>query len=95
MKKRTLFSISFVIPSVIIVGVFVYAFIGWTLGVSFANWNTLLPNWSFAGLKNYIYLLTQDMRFHIDLINNFIFLPFFVIGTMIIGFFSNIIEQWY
>lgn len=86
MKKRTLFSISFVIPSVIIVGVFVYAFIGWTLGVSFTNWNTLLPNWSFAGLKNYIYLLTQDMRFHIDLINNFIFLPFFVIGTMIIGF---------
>ncbi len=52
MKKRTLVSIAFILPSVIIVGIFVYAFIAWTLAVSFTNWNTLLPNWSFAGLKN-------------------------------------------
>ncbi|MGC8544698.1 carbohydrate ABC transporter permease [Athalassotoga sp.] len=87
MRKRTLVSIAFIVPSVIIVGIFVYAFIAWTLAASFTNWNTLLPNWSFAGLKNYIYLFTQDMRFHMDLVNNFIFLPFFVLGTMILGFF--------
>ncbi len=87
MKKRTALSIGLILPSVIIVGIFVYAFIAWTFAVSLTNWNTLLPNWSFAGLKNYIYLFTQDMRFHMDLINNFIFLPFFVLGTMVLGFF--------
>jgi len=87
MKKRTYEWIGFVLPSLIIVGVFVYAFIGWTVAVSFTNWNTLMPDWSFAGFRNYASLFTNNLRFHMDLINNFTFLPFFVLGSMALGFF--------
>ncbi len=77
----------FVLPSILIVGVFVYGFIGWTVAVSFTKWNFLIPNWSFDGLKNYLSLFINNTRFHDDLINNFTFLPFFVFVTQIIGFF--------
>ncbi len=87
MNKKSLASISFVLPSVIIVGVFVYAFIAWTVAVSFTNWNTLLPNWSFAGFSNYTSIFTNNLRFRMDLINNLTFTPFFVLGSMILGFF--------
>ncbi len=87
MNKKVFTSIGFVLPSITIVGIFVYAFIGWTIAVSFTNWNTLMPNWSFAGLSNYASLFTNNLRFHMDLINNFTFLPFFVLGSMTLGFF--------
>ncbi len=87
MNKRSFEWIGFILPSVIIVGTFVYAFIAWTVAVSFTNWNTLLPNWSFAGLSNYFSLFTNNLRFRMDLINNFTFLPFFVLGSMVLGFF--------
>lgn len=87
MNKKSFVSIGFVLPSIVIVGVFVYAFIAWTITVSFTNWNTLLPNWSFAGLSNYFSLFTNNLRFRMDLINNFTFLPFFVLGSMALGFF--------
>ncbi len=87
MNKRLLGTLGFILPSIIIVGIFVYAFIAWTVGVSFTNWNTLLPDWSFAGFHNYMSLFSNNLRFRMDLINNFTFLPFFVIGTMVLGFF--------
>ncbi len=87
MRKKVFVILAFLLPSVLIVGIFVYGFIGWTVGVSFTNWNTLLPTWSYAGFKNYASLFSNDLRFHMDLINNFTFLPFFVLGTMALGFF--------
>ncbi len=90
-RKSTLVSIVFVLPSIFIVGIFVYYFIGWTVAVSFTKWYNIAPNWVFAGLKNYINLFFNDQRFHIDLINNFIFLPVFVIGTLVIGFFLAVL----
>ncbi|MEM3714757.1 MAG: sugar ABC transporter permease [Nitrososphaeria archaeon] len=90
-KKSTLVSIAFVIPSIFMVGLFVYYFIGWTVVVSFTKWYNIAPNWAFAGLKNYITLFFNDQRFHTDLINNFIFLPVFVIATLIIGFFLAVL----
>ena len=87
MNRKSFGKIAFVLPSIVMVGTFVYGFIGWTLMVSFTNWNTLLPNWSFAGFSNYTSLFTNDLRFHMDLVNNTVFLVSFVPGTMIIGFF--------
>ncbi len=87
MNKKSLTSISFVLPSVATVGVFVYAFIAWTVAVSFTNWNTLLPSWSFVGFSNYTSLFVNNLRFQMDLKNSLIFTPFFVLGSMILGFF--------
>lgn len=87
LKKNFVVSLIFILPSAFLVGIFVYYFIGWTFVVSFTKWNHIAPNWTFAGLKNYINLFFHDQRFHIDLINNLIFLPSFVTGTLGIGFF--------
>lgn len=85
-KKVTsdqLMAIGFILPSFILILIFVYGFIGWTGYVSVSNWNSLVPDFSFAGLKNYIYLF-QDFRFQADL-RNTIFFTILFIGFVIIS----------
>ncbi|HEY8348169.1 MAG TPA: sugar ABC transporter permease [Symbiobacteriaceae bacterium] len=66
-----------ILPSVLAIAVFVYGFIGWTVYVSMSNWNTFVPDLSFAGLKNYIFLF-QDYRFQSDLRNTLFFSVLFI-----------------
>ncbi|GAA0592230.1 sugar ABC transporter permease [Virgibacillus siamensis] len=73
---------AFLLPSIILILVFVYGFIAWTGYVSVSNWNTLTPDFSFAGLKNYLFLF-QDFRFQADL-RNTIFFTIFFIGLVIV-----------
>ncbi|WP_099159682.1 carbohydrate ABC transporter permease [Virgibacillus ndiopensis] len=77
-------AIAFLIPSIILILVFVYGFIGWTGYVSLSNWNTLVPDFSFAGLKNYIYLF-NDFRFQADLRNTLFFTILFIGFVIILG----------
>ena len=71
------------LPSFILILVFVYGFIGWTGYVSLSNYNTIVPDFSFAGLKNYIYLF-HDFRFQSDLRNTLFFTILFI-GLVIIS----------
>jgi glucose/mannose transport system permease protein len=73
-----------VLPSVIAVGVFVYGFIGWTVFASLTNWNTFIPDLSFAGLRNYINLF-DTTRFQIDLRNTAVFTVTFLVGCLSLG----------
>lgn len=85
-KKLTndhLLAIAFILPSFLLILIFVYGFIGWTGYVSFSNWNSLVPDFSFVGLKNYIYLF-QDFRFQADLRNTLFFTVLFI-GLVIIS----------
>ncbi|MGM7721787.1 carbohydrate ABC transporter permease [Metabacillus sp. Hm71] len=85
-KKRSsdhLMAIAFILPSFLLILIFVYGFIAWTGYVSFSNWNSLVPDFSFAGLKNYLYLF-QDFRFQADLRNS-IFFTILFIGLVIIS----------
>jgi glucose/mannose transport system permease protein len=75
----------FLMPSIIAIAIFVYGFIGWTGYVSLSNWHSLVPDFSFAGLKNYL-LLFQDYRFQSDLRNTLFFTLFFIASTLILGF---------
>lgn len=72
------------LPSILFVSVFVYGFITWTGYVSLSNWNSLIPNMSFAGFKNYVQLF-QDFRFQSDMRNMFYFTVFFLIGVVVLG----------
>ncbi|MCM3733886.1 sugar ABC transporter permease [Fictibacillus nanhaiensis] len=86
-KKRMLSSdqllaIGFLLPSILLIAVFVYGFISWTGYVSLSNWNSLVPDFSFAGLKNYVFLFS-DFRFQADLRNTVVFTVLFI-GTIII-----------
>ncbi len=75
-------AVAFLMPSIILILIFVYGFIGWTGYVSVSNWNTLTPDFSFAGLKNYLFLF-QDFRFQADL-RNTVFFTIFFIGLVIV-----------
>ncbi len=83
-KDRYL-SIILISPSILAVAIFVYGFIGWSARVSLSNWKGLIPDYSWAGLKNYLALFS-DPRFMIDIRNTLIFTSVFVLGSIILGF---------
>lgn len=72
------------LPSVVAVGVFVYGFIGWTAYVAMSNWNSFIPDLSFAGLRNFADLF-QTPRFQIDLRNTLVFTLTLLAGCLGIG----------
>ncbi|OXB93055.1 carbohydrate ABC transporter permease [Parageobacillus galactosidasius] len=77
-------ALAFLSPSVVLILIFVYGFIGWTGYVSLSNWNSLVPDLSFAGLKNYIYLF-HDFRFQADLRNTLVFTVLFIGIVIVLG----------
>ncbi|WAA12530.1 carbohydrate ABC transporter permease [Fervidibacillus halotolerans] len=77
-------AILFLSPSIIILTIFVYGFIGWTGYVSLSNWNTIIPDFTFAGLKNYLFLFS-DFRFQADLRNTIAFTVLFIGLVIILG----------
>lgn len=81
-EKDQWVAFAFLMPSIILLLIFVYGFIGWTGWVSLSNWNSLVPDLSFAGFQNYLYLF-QDYRFQAD-IRNTIFFTILFIGLVII-----------
>lgn len=84
MKKDKLISILFVLPSIILIGIFVYFFIGWTSWVSLINWKDIFPDFTFVGLRNYTRLF-QNYRFTISLQNTVIFTALFLVASITIG----------
>ncbi|MFF5229089.1 carbohydrate ABC transporter permease [Dactylosporangium sp. NPDC000521] len=72
-------------PSLILIGVFVYGFLGWNVRVSFTNWRGLSPSYHFVGLDNYARLL-RDERWHADVRNLVVFTVVFVVGSLLLGF---------
>jgi glucose/mannose transport system permease protein len=84
-RKERWFAFLMVVPSIVAVAVFVYGFIGWTTRVSFSAWQGMTPDYTFVGLKNYINLFVNNLRFQIDIKNTLIFTGIFVIGSLGLG----------
>lgn len=63
-----------------------YGALLWTFYVSMANWATIAPNYEFAGLKWYRFLMAQP-RFAVDVANNLKWLLLGVIPTVTIAVF--------
>jgi glucose/mannose transport system permease protein len=79
-----------VLPSIVLIVVFVYGFIGWTTTVSFSKWDGVEPNYAWAALDNFKQLFTQAggvsaKRFSIDLWNTLFFTIFFLILCVTAG----------
>jgi glucose/mannose transport system permease protein len=72
-------------PSLILVGIFVYGFMGWNVRVSLADWRGLSPSYAYEGWDNYT-RLPDDRRFTNDLQNVVVFTLVFVLGTLVVGF---------
>jgi len=79
-----IWSILFILPSIILIGIFVYGFISWTGYVSLSEWRSLIPNYSFAGFENYLNLF-KDFRFQADIRNTIFFTILFIGAVAIMG----------
>ena len=77
------------LPSIILLAIFVYGFIGKTAYDSMTDWEGVAINQevSFVGLDNYEQLFTGllDVRFRQGLVNNFYFTIFFILGCLALG----------
>ena len=89
-NKDRYLSILLISPSILAVLIFIYGFIGWSVRVSLSNWKGLNPDYSWAGLLNYVNLFS-DPRFLVDVRNTLIFTGVFVIGCIVLGFFLAVI----
>ncbi|MBI3166643.1 MAG: sugar ABC transporter permease [Chloroflexi bacterium] len=83
--KDRFLNILLISPSIIAVFIFVYAFIGWSVRVSFSKWKGLNADYTWNSINNYLELF-KDPRFHVDIRNTLIFTGVFVIGSMLLGF---------
>ncbi len=79
-----IWSIIFILPSIILIGIFVYGFISWTGYVSLSEWRSLVPDYSFAGFENYLNLF-KDFRFQADIRNTIFFTILFIGAVAIMG----------
>jgi glucose/mannose transport system permease protein len=87
-------AILMLLPSVLLIGVFVYGFIFQTAWTSFSDWGrvpaqalALNPQIKMVGWLNYQELFTGfiDVRFRQDLVNTFFFTIFFLAGCLGLG----------
>jgi glucose/mannose transport system permease protein len=81
-------SVALVAPSIILIALFVYGFIGFTGFSSLTKWDSLEPNFKFVGLHNYqrLFATVPTDRFLCDLRNTVTFTVLFLIGCIVLGF---------
>jgi glucose/mannose transport system permease protein len=91
-RRRTLklrgdkaIAVMVLIPSMVAVAIFIYFFIAYTFYVSVVKWPTLLPDYTFVGLQNWLNMF-QDMRFQIDMRNLVLYAVGFITQCIVIGF---------
>ncbi|HLZ07537.1 MAG TPA: sugar ABC transporter permease, partial [Chloroflexota bacterium] len=77
-------------PSIVAVLVFIYAFMVWTFYASVSVWNTVVPDYTFVGLRNFARLLDTD-RFLIDLHNILVFTVLILVECIVVGFLLAVI----
>ena len=74
-------------PSLVLLGVFVYGLIGWTLKLSLSDEHDALGSKGFVGLTNFVDLFTNDIngRFTHSLKNLLVFTVVFIAGALLLG----------
>ena len=74
-------------PSLILLAVFVYGLIGWTVNLSLQDKHNALPSKGYVGIQNYTNLFTNDIsdRFTHSLKNLAVFTVVFIGGTILLG----------
>lgn len=79
------------LPSIILLAIFVYGFISWTTRVSLSAWDGVQPDYTFVGLENFRQLFDRAAggvaarRFTIDLWNTLFFTLMFLLFCVGIG----------
>ena len=72
-------------PSIVLIAIFVYGFIGYTAFVSTTKWYGIVPDYTSAGLSQYTDLFGLP-RFQADIQNTVTFTILFLAGCILLGF---------
>lgn len=87
-KKDRRLAIFILLPLLLVLFVFVYGFIAWSLRISFTDWNNILPDMTWVGFANYQGLFASQ-RFQTDIRNTIYFTVFFITLCIVGGFFLS------
>ncbi|MGC9312047.1 MAG: carbohydrate ABC transporter permease [Sediminispirochaetaceae bacterium] len=97
-KKNTVYAVLVLLPSIILLAIFVYGFIGNSFYISLTDWGSGAglqenPVKNFVGMYNYHELFTGFIheRFRQDLVNAIFYSLFLLIGTLTLGLFLAIL----
>jgi glucose/mannose transport system permease protein len=90
LRGDSLIAVLVLSPSIVAVLVFIYAFMVWTVYASVSVWNTVVPDYTFVGLRNFARLLDTD-RFLIDLHNILVFTVLILVECIVVGFLLAVI----
>lgn len=92
MQRDRWIAIAVLLPSLILLAVFVYGFIGQTFYISLTDWGdhaplAVNPEYKVVGFRNYVELFTGFLysRFRQGLINAFFYTLFLVVGSLGVG----------
>ncbi len=95
MRQDRIVAFLMLLPSIILLAIFVYGFIGRTGAASLTDWQGLStdPEMNYVGLQNYTQLFTGpvELRFRQGLVNTFFFTIFFLAGCLVMGIFLAIL----
>ncbi len=83
-REESFYSLLFLTPAIVLVGVFIYFAIVWNVYISFTDWKGLIPSYRFVGLENYR-ILFHDPVFWTSFKNNIILIILFVPGSLLLG----------
>lgn len=92
--KETIFSILLILPSIILVAIFVYGFVGYTFYVSLTDWGTnpaeslkINPTIKVVGFENYKRLFNSFFYsgFRQDLVNTIFYTASLLVGILLVG----------
>ncbi len=84
-NRDMLLAVLVLLPSIIAVAVFIYSFIGWTFWISAVNWNDVVPDYTFVGLRNWQMMLSNS-RFQTDIRNLIMYAAGFIVQCIVFGF---------
>jgi glucose/mannose transport system permease protein len=94
-NRDRLTAVLMLMPSIILLAIFVYGFIGRTAYDSMTDWEGVAEDQkiSFVGMDNYEGLFTGllDVRFRQGLVNTFFFTLFFMLGCLTLGLFLAVL----
>ncbi len=87
-RRERSIAVLLVSPSIILIAVFVYGFIGFTGFSAFTKWDRLQPDFTLVGLRNFqrLFSTTPTDRFLCDLRNTVTFTVLFIAACLVLGF---------
>ncbi|MBN2050040.1 MAG: sugar ABC transporter permease [Spirochaetales bacterium] len=90
-RRNKLYIFLFLIPACLLVGIFVYTFLAWSINVSFKDWNTIGKMGNFCGWENYRTLFNEDPVFVRAIKQTLLLAVLFIVLTIPLGVITAIL----